>query len=220
MADQTNQSVSRREFLKLGVSVTAGVIVPPMLAACTGDSTWDPPKETFVEPLELRSVNGVLDVTLVLSYLTTTLPNPATGVSQSVTLRNMYGTIPAPTLRMRVGDLLRIRVINNLPANPTYPPVNPVPPATLPWPQPAHLRYPNSTNLHTHGLHVYPDVYPEPFTPPGTSWSTTRSRASSRARRGSTNTASARITLRARTGTTRTFTDRPRCRSAAAWRAR
>jgi FtsP/CotA-like multicopper oxidase with cupredoxin domain len=166
MADQTNENVSRREFLKLGVTVTAGAIVPPMLAACGGGDSYVLPKETFVEPLNIQSVNGVLDVTLVLSYLTTTLPD-ATGKKQTVTLRNMYGTIPAPTLRMRVGDLLRIKVFNNLPANPAYPPVNPVPPATLPWPQPAHLRYPNSTNLHTHGLHVYPDIYPQPYTPPG-----------------------------------------------------
>ena len=170
MADQTIELVSRRDFLKLGVTVTAGAVVPPMLAACGGgDSSYVPPNETFVEPLNIQSVNGVLDVTLVLSYLTTTLPNPTTGKRDAVTLRNMYGTIPAPTLRMRVGDLLRIKVFNNLPANPVFPPVNPVPPTTLPWPQPAHLRYPNSTNLHTHGLHVYPDVYPEPFTPPGQS---------------------------------------------------
>ena len=170
MADQANESVTRRDFLKLGVTVTAGAVVPPILAACGGGgSSYVPPMETFVEPLNIQSVKGVLDVTLVLSYLTTTLPNATTGKRDTVTLRNMYGTIPAPTLRMRVGDLLRIKVINALPANPAYPPVNPVPPTTLPWAQPAHLRYPNSTNLHTHGLHVYPDVYPQPFTPPGQS---------------------------------------------------
>ncbi|MFO1312189.1 MAG: hypothetical protein U1F41_09020 [Burkholderiales bacterium] len=106
-------------------------------------------------------------------------------------------------------------MINNLPANPTYPPVNPVPPSTLPWPQPAHLRYPNSTNLHVHGLHVYPDIYPQPFTPPGQSPNTSNppklygdfvvddpSRASSPARRGSTNTGSATIIPPACTGIT------------------
>src|SRR5690242_11128180 len=169
MAEETNEHVTRRDFLKLGVTVGAGAIVPPMLAACGGGGdSYVPPSETFVEPLNIQSLNGVLDVTLVLSYLTTTLPNPTTpGKRDTVTLRNMYGTIPAPTLRMRVGDLLRIKVFNNLPPNPSYPPPNPVPPATIPWPQPAHLRYPNSTNLHTHGLHVYPDVYPQPYTPPG-----------------------------------------------------
>ena len=95
MADQTNDNVTRRDFLKLGVTVTAGAVVPPILAACGGGgSSYVPPKETFVEPLDIKSVNGVLDVTLVLSYLTTTLPNPTSGKRDTVTLRNMYGTIP------------------------------------------------------------------------------------------------------------------------------
>ncbi len=158
MAENMREETSRRDFLKLGVSITVGAVVPPVLTACGGgggggDSTG--PKETFVAPLEIQSVNGVLDVTLVLSYLTTKLFNPVTGKEQTVTLRNMFGSIPAPTLRMRVGDLLRIKVFNNLPPNPPDP--NPT----------KHLRYHNSTNLHTHGLHVYPDIFPQPFVPPG-----------------------------------------------------
>ena len=58
----------------------------------------------------------------------------------------MSGSIPAPTLRVGVGDTLRIRVVNQLPANP---------PTNEPT---KHLRYPNSTNLHTHGLHVTPGM--------------------------------------------------------------
>lgn len=156
MRKTTRQQSSRRDFLKLGVSVTVGAVVPPVLTACGGGGDGAPgPKETFAEPLNIQSVNGVLDVTLVLSYLTTKLFNPSTGKEQTVTLRNMFGSIPAPTLRVRVGDLLRIKVFNNLPPNPPDP--NPT----------THLRYHNSTNLHTHGLHVYPDIYPQPFVPPG-----------------------------------------------------
>lgn len=152
------EATSRRDFLKLGVSVTVGAVVPPVLTACGGGGDASPyPKETFAEPLNIQSVNGVLDVTLVLSYLTTTLFNPTTQQNQTVTLRNMFGSIPAPTLRVKVGDVLRIKVFNNLPPNPPDP--NPT----------KHLRYHNSTNLHTHGLHVYPDIYPQPFVPPGQS---------------------------------------------------
>jgi len=152
VSEITEESVSRRDFLRLGVSITTGLVVPPVLTACGGgdSDSYDPPKETFVQPLTIQSVNGVLDVTLVLSYLNTTLFNPATGKDQQVSLRNMFGTIPAPTLSLNVGDLLRIKVFNNLPPNPKFPPTEP--------PQPPHLQYPNSTNLHTHGLHVFPGI--------------------------------------------------------------
>jgi len=162
MSEKLNQEVTRRDFLQLGVTIAAGVVVPPVLSACGGggDGTSPVPPQTFFDPVTIQSKDGVLDVTLVLSMLTTKLPNPSTGAMQTVTLRNMFGTIPAPTLRVRVGDVLRIKVFNGLPANPTFPPTVP--------PQPAHLQYPNSTNLHTHGLHVYPDVIRQPTpTDPG-----------------------------------------------------
>ena len=59
----------------------------------------------------------------------------------------MFGSIPAPTLRVNVGDTLRILVDNRLPPNQTSG-SGPV----------RHLRYPNSMNLHTHGLHVTPGL--------------------------------------------------------------
>ena len=98
------------------------------------------PGETFVEPPTLQSVDGVLDVTLQFAYLSTTLNGKA------VKLRAMNNHIPAPTLRVNVGDTLRIRVVNRLPPNP---------PSSEPVRQ---LRYPNSANLHTHGLHVSPGL--------------------------------------------------------------
>ena len=152
MSEAPRHELSRRDFLRLGVTVAAGAVVPPIVAGCGGG---DDVTETFIEPQTIRSVDGLLDVTIVLAYAT--LPLNGT----TVTLRNMYGTIPAPTLRVNVGDKLRIKIINNLPANP-------------PDPTPTkHLRYHNSTNLHTHGLHVYPDIYPQPATPPYTSPNTT-----------------------------------------------
>jgi FtsP/CotA-like multicopper oxidase with cupredoxin domain len=141
---------TRREFLQLGVTVTAGVIVPPLLASCGGggDSTYTGPLETFVNPLDIQSKDGLLDITIFVSYLTMQFQG------QTVTLRNMFGTLPAPTLRLNVGDTLRVKIVNKLPPNP---------PSTEPT---KHLRYHNSTNLHTHGLHVYPDIYPQPAKPP------------------------------------------------------
>lgn len=142
MADAHGNDCSRRDFLRLGWTLAAGVALPPVLTSCLGgggDGTPLPP-ETFVDPQVLSSVDGKLELTLNLAYLTTRLDG------KQVTLRNWFGTIPAPTLRVNAGDTLRIRLVNNLPANP---------PSTEPV---KHLRYPNSTNLHTHGLHVTPGL--------------------------------------------------------------
>jgi FtsP/CotA-like multicopper oxidase with cupredoxin domain len=54
--------------------------------------------------------------------------------------------ISGPTLRLRPGDVLRIRLVNELPPN-----TDPVP---LDMMLPHHF---NTTNFHLHGLHVSPD---------------------------------------------------------------
>ena len=144
MTDTKRNQYSRRDFLQFSWTLGAGLALPPVLYGCGsggGGSSLAPlPEETFVQPQVLASVNGRLDVTLTLAYLRTTLDNKA------VNLRSMFGSIPAPTLRVNVGDTLRVLVDNRLPPNP-------------PSNQPAkHLRYPNSMNLHTHGLHVNPGL--------------------------------------------------------------
>jgi FtsP/CotA-like multicopper oxidase with cupredoxin domain len=53
-----------------------------------------------------------------------------------------------PTLVVKGGDRLRIKLINNLPFNPPAAPIDPL----------LYMK-PNTTNLHTHGLHVFPGIY-------------------------------------------------------------
>jgi FtsP/CotA-like multicopper oxidase with cupredoxin domain len=134
---------SRRDFLRLGWKLGAGLALPAGLLSCgggSGDSSSSLPDETFVEPRRFQSIGGELDVTLRVAYFSTTLKGKA------VMLRAMNDSIPAPTLSVNAGDTLRIRVVNQLPANrPSNEPTK-------------HLRYPNSTNLHTHGLHVTPGL--------------------------------------------------------------
>jgi FtsP/CotA-like multicopper oxidase with cupredoxin domain len=77
----------------------------------------------WFEPAVLRSKDGVLDVTLRLSGGTIPYGN---GTRWALLVN---GTTPGPTLRVRPGDRLRIRLEN----------------ATE-----------RATNLHTHGLHVSP----------------------------------------------------------------
>lgn len=133
------QDFSRRDFLRLGVTVTCGLAVPPVLSGCFGNENNSGPIDTFVQPQTISSVDGLLDVTLVVSYVTTEIDG------RQVTLRS-YSSIPGPTLIVNVGDVLRIKLVNQLPPNP-------------PDPEPmVHLRYHNNTNMHTHGLHVFPGI--------------------------------------------------------------
>ena len=115
MSHTDTNDYSRRDFLRLGWAVASGVALPPALYGCFGggDSDTPVPAETFVEPQVLASVNGRLDVTMTVAYLQTTLDD------KEVNLRSMFGSIPAPTLRVNVGDTLRVLVDNQLPPNKT-----------------------------------------------------------------------------------------------------
>ena len=102
------------------------------------------PLGSFPQPIAYQSSNGVLDVPLTVSML----PGQ---------VRAYNGNIPGPTMKMKAGDQLKITLANQLPANP--PPPNPS--ATNPdyCGKPNEHGNPhcfNSTNLHTHGLHVSP----------------------------------------------------------------
>lgn len=147
--------VTRRDFLQLGISLSAGLALPPLLSSCGGGSSNDgttAPIQTFVQPQALQSVNGRLDVSLSVSYLDASIGTANPAVTQNVSLR-AYGisggqaVITGPTLMVNAGDTLRIKLNNSLPSNPPIKPLNP-----------SYLGYPNNTNMHTHGLHVYPGI--------------------------------------------------------------
>lgn len=156
MKSKNKKNITRRDFLQFGVSLTAGVALPPLLSSCgggnDGGSASTGPVQTFVQPQVLQSVNGQLDVSLSVSYLDTTIGTANPAVTQNVSLR-AYGVlggqpvITGPTLIVNAGDTLRIQLNNSLPPNPPIKPLNP-----------SYLGYPNNTNMHTHGLHVYPGI--------------------------------------------------------------
>jgi FtsP/CotA-like multicopper oxidase with cupredoxin domain/peroxiredoxin len=93
----------------------------------------------YTEPEEIRSINGVLTAELVVTYARNFIG------TDPVYLRTYNGHLVGPTLRAKRGDTLRITVKNNLP--------------TQPWQKDAMntLHDFNTTNLHTHGLHVSPN---------------------------------------------------------------
>ena len=60
-------------------------------------------------------------------------------------MRMYEGTVPGPTLRLKPGDVLRIKLINDMPPNRDPEPIDHSLPHQF-----------NTTNLHSHGLHVSP----------------------------------------------------------------
>jgi FtsP/CotA-like multicopper oxidase with cupredoxin domain len=137
---------SRREFVTWAAKLSAGASLAS-LTAC-GSSTAD----TLPEAPVLESRNGVLSLDLVARYAPkqmtvayqqlATYPGPASVIAAQ--LRSFDGRSPAPTLRLKPRDMLRIRLINDLPPSPAGQ-------SSL-----AYLNHQNSTNLHFHGLHVDP----------------------------------------------------------------
>ena len=95
--------------------------------------------QPLVEPEVRRSVNGVLSTTLRCAY----------GYRQiggvRLYVRSYEGGSPGPTLRMKPGETLRIKLINDLPPNRDG--------------LPADISHPhqfNNTNFHFHGAHASP----------------------------------------------------------------
>jgi FtsP/CotA-like multicopper oxidase with cupredoxin domain len=147
----------RRHFLRLGVSVASGIVLPVGFNACSreeGDKKTNKSLQTFVQPMMLEAKNGLLDVTLTVSYLDTKLSGANPNQQFPVSLRaygydNQTPSYSGPTLVIRGGDQLRIKLVNNLPVNPPF----------VAFRDPTNYMKPNTTNLHTHGLHVFPGIY-------------------------------------------------------------
>ena len=111
----------------------------------------------FIEPKVVKSEGGVLNVTLNLAV------TPNTVAGRVIRTANYNASIPGPTLRVRPGDLLKIRLINNLALPGQTPPPQKIVPcgertiamtmdaSMSSGPDPSLL-----TNIHTHGLQVSP----------------------------------------------------------------
>src|SRR5205814_271084 len=100
-------------------------------------SQWE--SAPLAEPEVRRSVGGELNTTLRVRYARKDVRG------YRLYMRTYEETIPGPTLRVRPGDVLRIRLINDLPPNRDEMPLN--------TNRPHHF---NTTNLHFHGSHVSP----------------------------------------------------------------
>ncbi|HWK89722.1 MAG TPA: multicopper oxidase domain-containing protein, partial [Longimicrobium sp.] len=111
-------------------------------------------KQPFQNPPELRSADGRLETDLVVQY---TDPRTTSLGGCPLTLRSYNGALVGPTLRVRPGDVLSPVLNNRLPRES----------AALvdsQYRQEAGVAFLdmrpysyNTTNLHTHGLHVSPE---------------------------------------------------------------
>lgn len=103
-------------------------------------------------PTELKSLKnsargGDQNFNLEIKYAVSKIFNPSSGKFDTVRLRNYNGELVGPSMRVLPGQLLRINMINNLPAD------DPTCKSNQDMDIPNCF---NSTNLHTHGWHVSP----------------------------------------------------------------
>lgn len=118
------EPISRRRALGLLGLGTAGVAGWAIGLGAPSSDRLKPAARGYglAEPQVLASRDGLLDVRLVAA--------PRVRLAGRDTMGwGFNGTSPGPTLRVRPGDMLRVRLVN-------------------------HIDQP--TNLHTHGLHVSP----------------------------------------------------------------
>lgn len=120
---------TRREALAMGLAGVGMVGMGAVVAASRGsdgDSSTGAASGTrtaaeWTEPAVLESSEGVLDLELTVAETTVAI------AGATATMLTYNGTVPGPTLHVRPGDTLRVRLVNGLS---------------------------EVTNLHTHGLAV------------------------------------------------------------------
>jgi FtsP/CotA-like multicopper oxidase with cupredoxin domain len=137
MFDKTWEKLTRRRFLTGGMTAVAGLLISPDVAfpqaAGSGPFT-QPPIET--------SKSGILQTQLRVVQADVPIP----GSKQLERTRCYNGSVPGPTLRLRPGEQLRLKLSNELPAEAEHCGKDLIN-------QPHCF---NTTNIHTHGLHVSP----------------------------------------------------------------
>ncbi len=146
---QAKTLIGRRDLLKLTAGVGAaafgmtgsGLFVPRINIGRAADGA------ELVESEVRSSKDGLLDTTLEASVM-------AVPVGGGTAIMAVYdGTLPGPTLRVRPGDTLRIKLVNKLGDLPAGLPAD----SPFQWTSMGEDGMMTSdTNLHMHGFHVSP----------------------------------------------------------------
>lgn len=148
----TSPDPQRRETLRWAFRLSLGAAIAPLAACGGGDSGPEPTRDTLPDPQVFTSQGGKLNFELNAEYTSQVLTiagaqktaYPGTARNVQTSLRSFNGRYMAPTLVLNLGDTLRIKLNNRLPANKSNESAV------------GYLNYQNSTNLHFHGLHVDP----------------------------------------------------------------
>ena len=124
---RSGSRLSRRGFLRTGLGIGTALLLPDLPGSISvagvasahdhesvgRDEEWKDfkPGAPFVEPEIRRSANGELNTTLRMQYAYKNI-----GGSR-LCVRTYEGAVPGPTLRLKPGDVLRIKLINDMPPN-------------------------------------------------------------------------------------------------------
>jgi FtsP/CotA-like multicopper oxidase with cupredoxin domain len=145
--------LSRRGLLNGGLALGAAALGPRLALAQAGGGHAHMPElgvakvpvvpamdQPLVEPEVRRSANGVLSTSLRCAYAYRDIGG------KRLYLRSYEGGSPGPTLRMKPGETLKIRLTND------FPPNRDLAPQDLSRPHQF-----NNTNFHFHGAHCSPN---------------------------------------------------------------
>jgi FtsP/CotA-like multicopper oxidase with cupredoxin domain len=124
---RSGSRLSRRGFIQAGLSVGPALALPNLacsisVASAASAHDHEPvnhedgskdfkPGAPFVEPDVRRSANGEPNTTLRMQYAYKNIGG------HRLYVRTYEGAVPGPTLRLKPGDVLRIKLINDMPPN-------------------------------------------------------------------------------------------------------
>src|SRR5688572_33248494 len=89
-------------------------LITVFIAGCTSHVPPLPPEVPFRNPAVIKSVDGVVDAELVAQYA----DNEIGG--DPVSLRSYNGALVGPTLRLKPGETIKLRLGNRLPPNASH----------------------------------------------------------------------------------------------------
>ncbi|WP_299495461.1 multicopper oxidase domain-containing protein [uncultured Shewanella sp.] len=116
-----------------------------LLSACSDNNQDDYYDKVFIEPEVRRSSDGILSTTLTAAVTENTIQYVETGELVTVSTPNFEASLVGPTLIVNPGDVLSIKMINDLPDNPENQRGGAFPDD------------PYTINYHSHGLNVSPE---------------------------------------------------------------